>query len=53
MPRIVIEWDAGEASFDIDYPEYGDFVESGESAEMYFDTYVSDVWPEKYVRIVD
>lgn len=53
MPRLIVEWDAGQEVFELDQQEYEEYLEAREDPDFYFDSYVSDVWPEKYARVVE
>lgn len=53
MPKITVEWDSGRQTWDLDDQEYEEFLESGDEPDMYFDAYVSDVYVEKYVEIIN
>lgn len=53
MAVLRVEWEAGAEEFEIDDQTFEEYQESGVDIEYFFDTYISDVWPEKYAIILD
>lgn len=51
--KLVVEYEPQQFVFDIDDADYGDFLESGETADFYFDAFVSDTYPDYSVKIVN